>query len=134
MATESTSAFAQNLIRFRKRRGLSQYDMANLTGLSRRMISHYETHGILPPIEKLEILAKVLGIKASQLLEDPGKKELVTTDLSGIDPRSVKKLKDILSLPPEDRNVLYRMLNELLRKNQLEERERGSKKTATLAK
>jgi len=37
-----------------------------------------------------------------------------------IDPRSVKKLKDILSLPADDRNDLYRILNKMLRKNQLE--------------
>jgi hypothetical protein len=46
-------------------------------------------------------------------------------DLSGIDPRSIKKLKDILSLPPEDRNDLYRILNKMVRKNQLEQERRS---------
>ena len=136
MTMTSPSQFAQNLARIRKQRGLSQADLAELAGLSRRMINHYETHAIQPPIEKIEAIAKALGIKPSQLLDSKAKnsEKDAASDLTGIDPRSVKKLKDILSLPSEDRNVLYRMLNELLRKNQLEERERGAKKTAALPK
>jgi transcriptional regulator with XRE-family HTH domain len=100
------------------------------------MINHYETHATQPPIEKLEAIATAFGIKPSQLLDKKVKlpENDSSTNLTGIDPRSVKKLKDILSLPPEARNVLYRMLNELLRKNQLEERERGSKKMVSTAK
>lgn len=126
MAQKSLSAFSQNLARIRKHRGLSQADLAARAGLSRRMINHYETQAVQPPIEKIEAIAEALGIKPSQLL-DPAVKATEkdsAIDLTGIDPRSVKKLKDILSLPTEDRNVLYRMLNELLRKNQLEKNAR----------
>ena len=114
------SVFAANIIRYRKRRGLSQYDLADLTGISRRMIGHYEKEGMVPPIEKLELLAKALDVPISKLFEKGTSESNTAADLSGIDPRSVKKLKDILSLSPEDRNDLYRMLNKLLRKNQLE--------------
>ena len=122
MASKSISAFSQNLARIRKQRGLSQADLAERAGLSRRMINHYETQAVQPPIDKIEAIAEALGIKPSQLLDQTTKttEKDVAIDLTGIDPRSVKKLKDILSLPTEDRNVLYRMLNELLRKNQLE--------------
>jgi transcriptional regulator with XRE-family HTH domain len=116
----ASTIFAQNVVRYRKKKGLSQYDLADLTGLSRRMISHYEREGILPPMEKLEILAKSLNVKISQLFEEESEHTDSSIDLSGIDPRSVKKLKDILSLAPEDRNDLYRVLNKLVRKNQLE--------------
>lgn len=116
----ASSIFAENVTRFRKQRGLSQYDLAEKTGLSRRMISHYETEGILPPMEKLELLAEALGVKIPALFEESGGDLASGTNLSGIDPRSVKKLKDILSLSVEDRNDLYRMLNKMLRKNQLE--------------
>ena len=128
MESKVRSTFAQNLIRYRKQRGFSQYDLADLTGISQRMIGHYETHALQPPIEKIEVIAKALGIKASQLLEEPPTSiEETRIDLSGIDPRSIKKLKDILSLSPEDRNDLYRMLNKLLRKTQLEKREQDQK-------
>lgn len=119
---ETRSIFAQNLIRFRKLRGFSQGDLAEASGISRRMVGHYEAHSTIPPIDKIEALATALGVKPSQLLENEG--DLIhdgTIDLSGIDPRSIKKLKDILSLPPEDRNDLYRILNKMVRKNQLEQ-------------
>ena len=121
MPSPTLIAFAQNLVRYRKRRGLSQYALAEKTGLSRRVISHYETHATEPSIEKLEIIAKALGVKVSQLLEESnGIEENSIVDISLVDPRSLRKLKDILSLSVDDRNDLYRMLNKLLRKNQLE--------------
>lgn len=119
----ASSIFAENVLRFRKQRGLSQYDLADRTGLSRRMISHYETEGMLPPMEKLEILARALNVKISALFEEPDGNDSSATSLSGIDPRSVKKLRDILSLSADDRNDLYRMLNKMLRKNQLEQQQ-----------
>jgi len=124
MELSERSIFAQNLIRIRKQRGLSQYDLANLTGISQRMIGHYETHNTFPPIEKISALAKALGIKSAQLLEETDSASQDELDLTGIDSRSIKKLKDILSLSTEDRNDLYRMLNKLLRKNQLEKEKR----------
>jgi transcriptional regulator with XRE-family HTH domain len=118
------SIFSLNLIRYRKKKGFSQADLAQAAGISNRMIGHYEVSATLPPIEKIEAIATALEIKPAQLFEisDEGDQGSV---LAGIDPRSIKKLKDILSLPPEDRNVLYRMLNELLRKNQLEKNARA---------
>jgi len=116
------SLFSQNLIRYRKQKGFSQADLAKEAGISSRMIGHYEISDTIPPIEKIDALAKALGIKPSQLLDDSNIASQTTLDLSGIDTRSIKKLKDILSLPPEDRNDLYRILNKMVRKNQLEQK------------
>jgi transcriptional regulator with XRE-family HTH domain len=118
--------FSGNLIGYRNQRGLSQYDLANSTGISRSMISHYEREGMLPPIDRLQAIATALDVPASKLFEETVFKTSPRADLSGIDPRSVKKLRDILSLPPEDRNDLYRILNKMLRKNQLENQKAAS--------
>lgn len=117
------SAFSRNLRRLRKERGLSQYDLAELTGLSQRMIHHYETYVSEPPLSKVELIARALKVKASALLENPQEEEL--GDASQFDMRSLKKLRDILELPPNDRSFLYRTLNNLIRKNQLERATRG---------
>ena len=112
--------FAENIARYRKKQGHSQYDLAVMSGISRTMISHYEREGMLPPANRLQILADSLNVPVYKLfMEHKGEKNL-ETDISDIDPRSVKKLRDILSLPPDDRNDLYRILNKMLRKNQLE--------------
>jgi transcriptional regulator with XRE-family HTH domain len=112
--------FAENVANYRKRKGLSQYDLAQLSGISRTMISHYEREGMLPPADRLQALADSLDIPVYKLFKHSRAENETETDISGIDPRSVKKFRDILSLPAEDRNDLYRILNKLLRKNQLE--------------
>jgi hypothetical protein len=83
------------------------------------MICHYENEGIIPPVNRLQALADALEFPVSRFFELRMKKPS-PVDLTGIDPRSVKKLRDILSLPAEDRNDLYRILNKMVRKNQLE--------------
>ena len=112
--------FAKNLAAYRKMKGFSQYDLANMSGISRRMIGHYEIKGIIPPAERLQSLADCLSIPVYRLFFEKESVKKSEIDLSDIDPRSVKKLRDILSLPPDDRNDLYRILNKMLRKNQLE--------------
>ncbi|MDR2734466.1 MAG: helix-turn-helix transcriptional regulator [Spirochaetota bacterium] len=115
--------FAANVVKYRKRKGLTQYALANASGISRTMISHYEREGMLPPAERLQTLADTLNIPVYKLFKQTGTAEANNpeTDLSDIDPRSLKKIRAILSLPAEDRNDLYRMLNKMLRKNQLEQ-------------
>jgi transcriptional regulator with XRE-family HTH domain len=114
----SISPISRNLRRLRKERGLSQYDLAEMSGLSQRMINHYENYASTPPVEKLKMLAKALNVKVAALLEDPQEQD--GYDASLFDTRSLKKMRDILELPPNDRSFLYRTLSNLVRKNQLE--------------
>ena len=116
--------FAENVAKYRKKKGLSQYDLAQSSGISRGMISHYEREGMFPPADRLQSLADSLEIPVYKLFKQPGTDQASETDLGDIDPRSVKKLRDILSLPADDRNDLYRILNKMLRKNQLERQSR----------
>lgn len=117
------SALSRNLKRIRKEQGLSQYDLAEMCGLSQRMIHHYETYATIPPLEKLKALAAALKVKVADLLDDPSDNEAL--DASLFDTRSLKKLRDILELPPNDRSFLYRTLSNLVRKNQLERASRA---------
>jgi len=116
--------FAENIVKYRKKKGFSQYDLADLSGISRRMIGHYESKGIVPPADRLQALADSLDVPVYKLFKQPEIEQAHETDLSDIDPRSVKKLRDILSLPADDRGDLYRILNKMLRKNQLEKQSR----------
>jgi transcriptional regulator with XRE-family HTH domain len=126
--------FAENVAKYRKKKGLSQYDLADLSGISRRMIGHYESEGIIPPADRLQALADSLEIPVYKLFKQPGTDQSPETDLADIDPRSVKKLRDILSLPADDRGDLYRILNKMLRKNQLERQNREALNTINLKK
>ena len=126
--------FAENVAKYRKKKGLSQYDLADLSGISRRMIGHYESEGIIPPADRLQVLADSLDVPIYKLFKQPGTDQASDTDLADIDPRSVKKLRDILSLPADDRGDLYRILNKMLRKNQLERQNREALNTINLKK
>ena len=96
-----------------------------MTGLSQRMIGHYETHVVEPPLDKAEIIAKALNVNISDLFHDSNNEKTKNNiDISKFDTRSLKKMQDILSLPPNDRADIYRLLNKLLRKNQLENKEK----------
>jgi len=56
---------------YRKRRGLSQSDLANMTGISKSNISAYENHRREPSTTTLERLAKGAGLRV--LLLDVGR-------------------------------------------------------------
>ena len=116
--------FSENIIYYRKKLGHSQYDLAMISGISRTMISHYEREGMIPTADRLQALANALNIPVFKLFKTRLEETNTETDLTNIDSRSVKKLLDILSLPPDDRNDLYRILNKMLRKNQLEKEQK----------
>jgi transcriptional regulator with XRE-family HTH domain len=116
--------FAENVAKYRRKKGFSQYDLAQASGISRTMISHYEREGMFPPADRLQALADSLDVPVYKLFKQPGAENVPETDISDIDPQSVKKFRDILSLPADDRNDLYRILNKMLRKNQLEKQSR----------
>jgi transcriptional regulator with XRE-family HTH domain len=116
--------FAENVAYYRKKQGHSQYDLAMNSGISRTMISHYEREGMMPPADRLQNLADSLDIPVYKLFKERGEEKTderaFEANITDIDSRSVKKLRDLLSLPQDDRNDIYRILNKMLRKNQLE--------------
>jgi transcriptional regulator with XRE-family HTH domain len=107
--------FSQNLIRLRKERGLTQAQLAELTGITRRMIGYYETEAIKPPLDKVEIIAKKLNVGINELIgtNEPTK---IQSEFAQLDGRTLKKLKSILLLSPEDRHLVYSYIDSLLNK------------------
>ncbi|MDR1956815.1 MAG: hypothetical protein LBQ30_08185 [Treponema sp.] len=83
--------------------------------------------GTIPPGDRLQALADALDIPVCKLFETHTGAIDQTNSITDIDHRSVKKLRDSLSLPAEDRNDLYRILNKMLRKHQLEQQNAPSK-------
>ena len=109
--------FSKNMIRLRKERKMTQTELADLTGLSKRMIAYYETEAVKPPIDKVDIIAKALNVSINDLLgikEEPGETQ---KDLTHVDSRTLKKLNMILSLPKHQRHIIYSMAESFLKKN-----------------
>ena len=74
--------------------------MISEMGLIKRRASHYEREGILPPAERLQTLADSLGVPVYRLFIMRTEDKNPETDLSKIDPRSVKKIRVFFPFPP----------------------------------
>jgi len=111
---ELSKAFITNLIRYRTERGYTQKELAERSGISQRMIAHYETHVSNPPLDKINALADALNITVYQLLGAEEKVLPVSDFISSIDGRTMKHIKKIMQLTPEDRAVVYKMVDALL--------------------
>lgn len=67
--------FANNLKRFRKENGLTQSELADLSGISFKYIYKLETGESNPTIRMVDILAKTLGVSSiSFFLDEDGNK------------------------------------------------------------
>ena len=110
--------FPQRLVRLRKEKGLSQKELATLSGLSPRMIAHYESQVSHPSLDKIEKIAAALGMGITELLGS--QKSPVTPEagesLSSVNTKTLKQFKKILELSPQDRSTIYRMVDSLLKK------------------
>ena len=67
---------ADRIFELRKRKGLSQEELANEIGVSRQAISKWESEQSTPDIDKIRELCKIFNVSADYLLngEEPQKK------------------------------------------------------------
>lgn len=70
-------SLGNNLFHARKKRGLSQEDVAEKLGVSRKTISKWETDETLPDIRQSKKLATIYGLSLDELIEyDIDEKEI----------------------------------------------------------
>lgn len=97
--------FSANLKRFRKQKKLTQEELATRIGVIRATYWAYEKGTIMPPYEKIELIADVFGITIDELMGRDTDKSDISDDLS----RLIRKL--------EKENQVYdgKLLNEQTR-------------------
>ena len=98
--------FGEHIATLRKRKGLSQSDLGKAVGTSGDIIGKYERDEVKPSIEVASKIADALEVSLDFLL---GK---TTAEL---DKKTLKRLQDIQKLPEEERNVIYKVVDSLLR-------------------
>lgn len=106
--------FSSNLIKFRKMKALSLRDLAAKTGISYRMIFHYEKAPSTVPFKNIEILAEALGVTIADFFSPND-----SSPVGGLDLRLVKKIQDLQSLSETDRKAINQHINSLLEKDRL---------------
>lgn len=74
--TPAGELFGERLREIRKKRGVTQVELADLTGLPQSHVSAMERGAILPNLLTLLRLAKALGCKTSELVSTFDKQDL----------------------------------------------------------
>ena len=108
--------FGKRIKKLRKERSLTQSELANLSGVSRRAIANYEAAAKIPPTDKLLKLASAFGMTADQLL---GIKK-VTYDKTEISATTLKKARQIDKLSLRSKNKVFSLVRELTAKYEVD--------------
>lgn len=105
-----TSDFGQRLVQLRRAKGLTQTELGEKIGVSKRVVAYYEGQTKYPPAHLMIPIAKALkisldelfGAKKGDLMEEPDQAALW------------RKLKQAKELSPKDRKTLVDFLDALL--------------------
>jgi transcriptional regulator with XRE-family HTH domain len=103
----------ERLFKSRKARGLTQEQLGLKVGLSKRMIAHYESSPVTPPVDVLTRLADALHVTASYLLGESVQKKID----SDIKPVYRKHLEILQTLPPRKQKDVLEMVEAWADKN-----------------
>jgi len=111
LQASTENGFAQRLVSIRTARELTQTQLAEMTGLTQRTISHYETGAGYPPAPTVVDLANVLGVSTDELLGAKpikgGKPQKISPELQ----RLWKKFQQIATWPEKDQRAVIRIIN-----------------------
>lgn len=102
-------AIGDKILKLRKDRNLSQQKLAKLIGTSGPIIGRYEREEMVPSVEVAGKLADVFGVTLDYLVDDTGK-------LSELKDKAIlKRLTDVEQLDEEERNIILKVVDSLLR-------------------
>lgn len=98
-------SFAERLSELRKKRGLSQEELAAKLGTQGPAIGRYERGAAKPTIEVASKIARILGVSLDYLVGN--------TDME-LDKTVIDRVVEIQSLPDEDKSPILYTLDNLL--------------------
>ncbi|MCP4138512.1 MAG: helix-turn-helix transcriptional regulator [bacterium] len=118
--SEEITQFGERLRETRKSRDLSQKELAEASGISRRMIGHYETLAKRPSISKVQKLAEALNVSLDYLL---GKSELSEEEkkFEEVSLRGMKIVRIFEKLPQKEQDIIYQLVLSFAEKNDIDE-------------
>lgn len=112
--------FSERLKKIREQKGLTQEQLAQLSGISRRMIQKYESGVARPRFDASEKIASALEMPVSELLGESG--TLVAQAAEKYGSRGAKQAEELMSevtglfaggeMAEEDMDVMMRAITE----------------------
>ncbi len=110
----SVQGFGKRLAHFRKARGLTQTELGNKIGVSKRVLSYYERKASYPPAHLLIPIAKALRVSVDELLG------LKKADVSKPEHAALwRKLRKAEQLSKKDRKTLVDFIDALVTRSRL---------------
>lgn len=109
------SPLGERLCKIRKSRGLTQEQLGELVGLSKRMIAHYEAGSKAMTVVSLQKIAKALGVTIAHLT---GEKKNVIKEAE-VKPALKKRIETLKKLPQADQQAIFKMIDALETKNNI---------------
>jgi transcriptional regulator with XRE-family HTH domain len=107
------SAFGSRLFAARKVRGMTQQELADKMGVTKRMVANYESDSEGPVVERLTAIAQALNVTVSYLLGESTLKIIEPE----VPPSLRKHVEKLRKLPPKDQKAAIRMIDALAAQN-----------------
>lgn len=110
--------FHQRLKELRKKKGLSQNELGDITSIHFTLISRYERGDTTPNAEVLTKLAKALDTTVDYLMNG------TTTDVvaqAGLDKELISRFQSLQSMNKEDRKTVLALIDAFIAKNRIEQ-------------
>jgi transcriptional regulator with XRE-family HTH domain len=125
--TAATINFGQNLRLVRRKKGYTLDRLAEISGISKRMISHYETRAKRPSLDKINILADALNVSIDELTgHDSHIKHKKNEDI--VSYKIMKKLRVIERLSVREQKAIFQFINTIVEKNRYKKEFQNKKK------
>ncbi len=110
--------FGKKLIKFRKAKGLTQQRLADMIGVSRRVIAYYEGETKYPPVHFIVPLAKALNITTDELLGVKKTKEMLDNRFAAL----WRRLKILETFCEKDKRAVLQVVNVIVEKNKAQQK------------
>ena len=115
----SMADFGRNLAHLRKRRMLTQLQLAGLLDVQPRLISRWETGETKPQFDHVVRLAEVLEVSLDVLMK--GEDAVLETAFEIGNKRLKELCRKVDRLPPDDQDVICHVMDSLIRKEQIKQ-------------
>lgn len=118
--TQQVADFGARLAQLRKAAGFTQKELGDEIGVSRRMITYYESQSAHPPTHVLPAIAKALRISTDELLgATPIKKQTKPGNS-----RMLRRLQQLEQLDAGERRQVLHLLDAFIERGKLKKKTR----------
>lgn len=114
--------FGRRLASARRKKGLTQVELAKRLNTTSRTISYYERESKNPSLDMVKRISDAIGIRPESLLDLPQKEVNVTSNEERIVDRNLSKKFEIAQkLPPEARAQLKKFIDTLAKAHDIDD-------------